>query len=302
MGISAAVYGLVAAAAWGFSDVSAAIVTRRIGSRTTTGIIVPLSCVLIVALFLLAGGSPPDDLGALAGSMVLGAGGASIYFLAYAAFRAGPISIVGPILSAAGGVTVVLSIVFLNERPSELSLLCALVGTLGVALAGVVLGGTARVTVSGPGIPYALMALVVAGTLPIFVSLVVREQDWLTALTFARITNAAIVIAVLFVIRTIRRRAPARPEASAESGDRPRFGRQTVGLLLAITILEVVAITCFFAGVAVGPTWLVALTSSFGPLVVVAGGLLLFRERPRPMQWAGVAMVLVSAIVLSVRP
>jgi drug/metabolite transporter (DMT)-like permease len=73
-------------------------------------------------------------------------------------------------------------------------------------------------------------------------------------------------------------------------------------MLLVISTLEIVAVCCFFAGIAVGPTWLISLTSSFGPLVVVGGGLLLFRERPRRVQWAGVAMVLASAIVLSVRP
>ena len=207
-------------------------------------------------------------------------------------------------MSAAGGVTVVLSMLLLNERPSALSLVCALVGTLGVMLAGVVLGGAARVRLSGPGIPFALAALVIAGVLPIVATLVVREEEWLTALTFARITNAAIVIAVLLVLRAARRRRAALPDP-AGPGDRPlrrHVNRQTVGLLLAISVLEVVAVSAFFAGIAVGPTWLVALTSSFGPLVVVAGGLLLFRERPRALQWAGVAMVLVSAIVLSVRP
>jgi drug/metabolite transporter (DMT)-like permease len=301
MSIGAGIYGLAAAVAWGFSDVSAAIVTRRIGSRTTTGIIVPISCVLLVALFVIAGGTPPQDLGALAGSIVLGTGGACIYFLAYAAFRAGPVTIVGPLLSGAGGLTVILSIVFLGERPSAFSLVAALVGSIGVVLAGIVLGGAARFRASGPGIPFALGALVIAGALPIVVSLVVRDEHWLTALTFARITNAAVVISALIVLRFFRARRRASADVPPAPAPVPRFSRQTVALLLAISALEVVAVSSFFAGVAVGPTWLVGLTSSFGPLVVVAGGLLLFHERPRPVQWAGVTMVLVSALALAVR-
>jgi drug/metabolite transporter (DMT)-like permease len=297
MGLDAAILGFAAAGAWGISDVSATVVSRRIGSRATTGLIVPISCVLLVSVFVLAGGAPPADLRSLAGSMLLGLGGASLYFLAYAAFRAGPITIVGPILSASGGLTVLLSIIFLNERPSPLSLVCAVVATLGVVLAGVVIGGTTRVRLSGPGIAYALVALVIASAITIVASLLVREESWLTALTFARITNAAIVLAVLLILRWRR-----RVTAQQADGLRPKLTRQTTGLVLLISTLEIVAVACFFAGIAIGPTWLVGLTSSFGPLVVVAAGLALFRERPAPVQWAGVAMVLASAIVLSVRP
>jgi drug/metabolite transporter (DMT)-like permease len=50
----------------------------------------------------------------------------------------------------------------------------------------------------------------------------------------------------------------------------------------------------------VGPTWLVALTGSFAPLVGIIGGLTLFHERPRRLQWVGVAMVLGSGVLLAI--
>src|SRR5260221_14560210 len=97
MSIDGALYGLGAAAAWGFSDVGATIVSRRVGSTRTTGMVVGFSCLLLVIVFVVAGAPLPADRSALLGSLVLGLGGASIYFTAYAALRRGPPKIRRPV-------------------------------------------------------------------------------------------------------------------------------------------------------------------------------------------------------------
>lgn len=305
MSVEGGLLGLGAAAAWGFADVGATIASRRVGSTRTTGVIVPVSAALLIGTFLIMGAQLPADPATLLGSAALGLFGSVIYFTAFAALRAGPITLVGPILGAFGGVTVLFAILFLGEEPSPLNLLAAVGATVGVVLAGIAIGSTGRLRVLGPGVRYALIALLVASGQPIIASLVIEHAGWLPALTVARSTNAAIVVVVLFVIgrrRQLRERARgSRDAVDPTSVALTGAGRRTIAILLAASAVEFIAVACFFAGLAAGPTWLVGLTSSFAPLIVIGAGLWLFRERPRPLQWAGIALVLVSTVFLASR-
>jgi drug/metabolite transporter (DMT)-like permease len=318
--------GLGAAAAWGIADMCATMASRRVGSVRTTAFVVPVSATILISLFLLSGAVLPPDPRVLLGSVVVGAFGSALYFIGYAAFRAGPISVVSPIFSAAGGLTVILAIVVLGERPSPLNLVAAGVATIGVILAAVVrTEGRTRPSLAGPGVRYALVVLVIGGILPIITSIVVRDAGWLPALTTARIANMAFVALTLVAIGQFRRRRDRRgadpasavfvepglvpiaveqPAASAPdltSVPIRELGRPTLGLLVAVGAIEAFALACFYAGLEIGPTWLVGLASSFGPLIVVSGGVLFLGERPRRAQWAGVTMILASVIVLAVR-
>jgi drug/metabolite transporter (DMT)-like permease len=305
----AGLLGLGAAAAWGVADMGASLATRRVGAARTTAVVVPLSSVALVALFVLSGTPVPADLSILLGSVLVGAIASVAYFVGYAAFRAGPVSIVAPILSAGGGLTVLLAIAFLGERPSVLNLVAAAIATGGVALAAFVRHqDSGRVSFSGPGVRFALVVLVIGGIMPIISSLVIRQAGWLPALTTARISNTVVVLTALVVVSALAARRALRPGVAAlvveqdpTSMPLRLVGRPTLLLLVGIAAAEVIAVTCFYAGISIGPTWLVGLTSSFGPLIVISGGVLLFRERPRRTQWAGVAMIFASVIVLAAR-
>jgi hypothetical protein len=179
--------------------------------------------VLLVSVFVLAGGAPPADLRSLAGSMLLGLGGASLYFLAYAAFRAGPIHhrrADPERLGWAHGPP-------LDHLPQRATVAAEprvrRVATLGVVLAGVVIGGHDASPTVGAG--YRLRPRRTRHRereSPSWRASWFREESWLTALTFARITNAAIVLAVLLILRWRRRvTAPqARgPSCEADAAD-----------------------------------------------------------------------------------
>src|SRR5262249_18497292 len=138
------------------------------------------------------------------------------YFLGYAAFRAGPVSVVAPILSASGGLTVILAMVFLGERPTPLNLLAAGVATAGVVLAAFVRhAGRSRVSFSGPGVRFALVVLVIGGIMPIISSIVIRQAGWLPALTTARVSNTIVVLAAFTLIGALRARRAVPSEAQA---------------------------------------------------------------------------------------
>lgn len=300
----AALFGLGAAAVGGLGDLGGAIATRRVGSTRTTGVVVPATCLIIVTIFLATGALVPTDPAVLLGSVLSGLLGSVVYFSAFAALRAGPITVVVPIIFAYGGLTVFFSIVFLNEQPSTWNVIAAIVATIGVALTGIVVGGSHNVRVVSRGVGYALVALMGIALIAIVGTLVVRQVGWLPSFTVARVTNTIIVISALVALgRWRRRRETSRgtPEpVDATSVPLQRAGRRVLGLLLVLAALDVVGVSLFLAGLQVGPTWLVALTSSFAPLVGIIGGLTLFRERPQPLQWLGIGLVLGSALILAI--
>jgi drug/metabolite transporter (DMT)-like permease len=280
------------------------VASRRVGSTRAPGVIVPTTALLIVAIFLASRASLPAEPIAFLGAMLSGLLGSLLYFAVYAALRAGPISLVIPIIFAYGGLTVLLSMLLLNEQPSALNLLAALVATCGIVLSGVVLGGTSRVRLVGRGVAAALMAVVLAASISILATVVVRQTGWVPFAVVARVTNAISVVAVLLVLAERRRRRELErgsPDAvDATSVPLRQAGWRIILLLFVLAALDVATVSLWLAGLQVGPTWLVALTGSFAPLVGILGGLTLFHERPRRLQWAGVAMVLGSGVLLAV--
>ena len=87
------------------------------------------------------------------------------------------------------------------------------------------------------------------------------------------------------------------------SGPAPRTARspdrRAVGLVVAAGLLDIAGFIVFAVGLQVSETWLIGITSSFGPVVAVAVGVLVFGERPRPVQWLGLAFVLASVFLIA---
>ena len=88
--------------------------------------------------------------------------------------------------------------------------------------------------------------------------------------------------------------APAPATPLARSPD-----RRVLGLVVAAGLLDVGGFVAFAVGLQVSETWLVGITSSFGPVVAVAIGVAVFGERPRPVQWLGLAFVLASVFLIA---
>ena len=63
-------------------------------------------------------------------------------------------------------------------------------------------------------------------------------------------------------------------------------------------VLDVVGLVSFAYGLEVAETWLVGLASSFGPAVTIVVAVAFLGERLRPVQWVGLAGVLVGMIAI----
>jgi drug/metabolite transporter (DMT)-like permease len=285
--------GLTAALVWGTTDVVATLASRRVGSLVATAGTQIVSLAAIALLVLVTGTRLPDDPSVIATALASGVISATAYLAFFTALRHGPITIVSPVVSMYGGLTVVLSVLLLGEALAPLQAVGVVVATSGVVLAAVAFdGGIRRARLVGPGVAYAMVALVAFAAVTIILSGPIRSAGWLPIMLLARIANAGTVWVILGVTRVAR-----RPGAS--TSPRRSLDRRAIGLLVAAGLLDTAGFVAFAAGLQVSETWLIGITSSFGPVVAVAVGVLLFGERPRPIQWLGLGFVAASVFFIA---
>ena len=285
--------GLMAALVWGTTDVVATLASRSVGSLAATAGMVLTSVVTLALLVLVTGTRLPEDPSVAVTALASGAISALAYLAFFTALRHGPITVVSPVVSLYGGLTVVLSILLLGEQLARLQAVGVVVATCGVVLAAVAFDqGIRSARPIGPGVAYALIALVAFAAVTILLSGPIRAAGWLPIMLLSRIANASVGWVILGATRVVRRRAVA-------ASPRRRFDRRAAGLVVAAGLLDTAAFVAFAVGLQVSETWLVGITSSFGPVVAVAFGVLMFDERPRRIQWLGLVFVAASVFLIA---
>ena len=320
--------GLFAAGMWGTLDVLVAFAGRRVGGVASAAGVVGTSCLLVVGYGLATGVGPPTDPRAFAFAVAAGAISSVGFATFYTALRLGPVSIVSPTAAVYGGFASLLAVILLGERPAPVQALGGVAATVGIALAWISLQrGAGRPRFAGPGIPFALVSLVAWSVSIVVLAVPIREVGWLSASMAARPANALILLGVLWVVRRrgtgVGDMPPLAPEPQvpidiATVGDEARGPRDTAGsrarrdritarlgrhpysILVVAGFLETGGFVAFAYGLQVAAAWLVSLASSLGPLVTVSAGVLLFAERPRPVQWLGIGLVLAGVGLVAV--
>lgn len=282
-------YGLAAAAAWGTTDILAAVAARRIGGLVTAGLVQATSLAGLVGFSLATTGrvevAAPDPLLAVA----VGAIAAVSYLTFYVALRLGPVAVVSPVGSAYGAVAVILAVLLLGERPSATQALGVAVVTAGVLAIGVVRDEPGRpVRLVGPGVPFVIVALLAWGLMTVGIATLVRDAPLLPVLLVVRATAAAIVWSLL-AGRAIARRAVPRGAAGGAPAGGASAGlvRARVGLALVAGLTDIAGYVAYATGLRDSPAWLVGLTSSFGPAVAFLFAVVFLGDRLRPLQWLG---------------
>ncbi len=290
--------GLGAALSWGTLDVFSALASRRVGSlRVTTGMQV-VGAALIWVLALGRGVAFPSDPAVLLGGSLVGLAGAGAYLAYFTGLRIGPIAVVSGMVAAYGGLTVVLAVLFRGESLTPLQALGATIATVGVILTGVAFGGGLHgIRFAGPGVVFAIVALVLFAVMTIGTDIVIERTGWIEILLVSRSANAIISVVVLVVAMTTVRRLAA-PLLQGEEADGGRFDKRVVAAVGLAGLLDVLGLMSFAYGLEVAETWLVGLASSFGPAVTIIVAVAFLGERLKPIQWVGLAGVLVGMIAI----
>jgi drug/metabolite transporter (DMT)-like permease len=217
-----------------------------------------------------------------------------------------------------GGLGALLAVVFLGESLGTAQAAGALAATVGIAFVGVSIPpGASRPRFTGPGVPFALAALVAWSVSTVVFASAIREVGWLSATMAARPANVIILLVMLAVVRRRGARTedlpPLAPEpepvidiAATPAASRPgaRLSRTLSAhpyrILLIGGVCESIGFASFAYGLQVAPAWLVALASSLGPMVTIAAGVALFGERPRAIQWTGIALVFAGIALVAI--
>jgi drug/metabolite transporter (DMT)-like permease len=293
--------GLGAALAWGLTDVAGALAGRLAGSlRVLAGTqLVGFAILVTIALIgLLAGRpAPAPEPGWLSVAAICGILAMIAYLAFFTALRIGPISIVSPTVAAYGGLTVVLAVVIRGETLAPIEIVGAIVATGGVMAVGFVVPEGGRFPrVRGPGVAFALVALVSFAVLTIILADPIRQVGWLPTMLVSRSTNVAAGLTLLAIALIARPRLMDAFVRTAD-GTPPRV-RAAVGLMVAAGALDTAGLISFAIGLEIAPVWLVGLSSSLGPVVAVLYAVWFLEERPRPIQWAGLIAIGVGILLV----
>jgi drug/metabolite transporter (DMT)-like permease len=290
-------FGLGAAVTWGSADYVAAIAGRRIGShRVVLGFHVIAT--IILALLVLGSGSLEGVTGAdVAFFVLVGAIGWTGYACFYRALSIGPISVLSPIVSGYAMVTLLLAIILLDERLGFAAACAVVVSVIGIVLASSGLRhiweAARRADFSLPsaqsqrldarGLLFALAAMVLIGAFVLGVSVKADDLGWLVPVFLARLFSTVFVFASL--IRSGGWRFPDRS---------PRV----IGALGALALLDTAGYISFNLGTERSDTAIVAAASAPYAVIPVVAGVLFFHERPTPVEWAGVGLVIAGLVLL----
>ena len=298
------IIALAAALSWGLADFMGAVSTRRVGLLLTMCIsqVVTLAVLGIAAATI--GGSglhlPSGDLAALVLSGILGA---AAYAGFYRALQIGPVSLVSPIFSAYAVITVLLA-VLLGQETLAASAAAGVVLTIG----GVVLAsasgpaqpgqpqpGSARPGQAHPGqghpgrrtgIWLALASMVCWGVTTYILGRSAERLGWFVPVAASRVVTFAILLAVTAIAALGRRVHRPRP------GD--------LALPAVAGLFDVLAFLAYTRASQGGSVSVAAAASACFPLIVIAGGVLVFGERLRKVQVLGVGLTIAGLLVLGV--
>jgi drug/metabolite transporter (DMT)-like permease len=277
-------FGLGAAVTWGSADYVAAIAGRRIGShRVVLGFHV-VATVLLALLVLGSGSFEGVTTQDVAFFVLVGAIGWTGYACFYRALAIGPISVLSPIVSGYAMVTLLLAIVFLGERLGLAAGIAVIVSVIGIVLASQGLRHIFRVEwVDAHGLLFALAAMVLIGAFVLGVSVKADELGWLVPVFLARLFSTIFVAGSL-----IRGGAWKFPDRS------PRV----LWAIVALALLDTAGYISFNLGTEHADTAIVAAASAPYAVIPVVAGVLFFHERPTPVEWAGVGLVIAGLVLL----
>jgi drug/metabolite transporter (DMT)-like permease len=288
--------GLGAALSWGTMDIASALASRRLGSLKVTAGIQVVGAVLVGLLAIARGVALPADPVLLGAAALIGIIGAGAYLSYFTGLRIGPISLVSGVVAAYGGLVVVLAVVIRDESLTPVQILGAGLATLGVVLTAVAFDGGIRATrLAGPGVVFAVVALILFAVMTVGAAEAIEQSGWLEVLLVSRIVNAVVSVGAVVVLSALAIPRFAAVLQVDTIGDGPR----SWGMVVIGAVLDVTGLIVFSIGLEEAETWLVGLVSSFGPAFTILIAVAFLGERLKSAQWLGLAGVALGMILIA---
>lgn len=271
---------------WGLADYTAAVASRMTGAfRVVFGFHV-FACAALAVLVVSTGaldGFDPADLWKFAW---VGGLGALSYVTFYKALEIGPISILSPIVSAYAAVSLVLAVIVLGESLTAGQLAAVAVVMVGVLLASADLRQVHAVERrQALGLVLALVTVVAIGAFVFGNAYYALDYGWLVPIFLSR--GFATVFLLGLSLRSGGWRLPERsPKLLAR-----------IAMLAAV---DTGGYVTFNLGAERADTSIVSAASAPYAVIPIVAGVLLFHERPAPIQWLGIGSVIGGVVLLGI--
>jgi drug/metabolite transporter (DMT)-like permease len=277
-------YGLIAAIGWGISSVAATHAARRMG--TLVALLASQVTGTIVLAVVLAAIHP--HLLALPGAAVLGLAGAGFLSLVgwltyYRALEYGPVGIVSGTAATYGGVTALLAMLVLGEPLGVYGGLGDALAVAGVATAAMRV--TSRRRRPWPGLTLALASAATYGTGAFCLGMYAAAAGWLVSALMVYIISVTVLLAAVIC-----------------KHKRPEGGMGAAVWAITAGLTEAAALVAFARGGQAGQIAITAAVSSTYPVIPLAAGLLMFRERLSALQVFGICVAVTGLTLVSMSP
>ena len=286
--VQSVLFGLAFAIGIGIADVISAGLTRTLGVLRTVFTLQMLGVAGMSVFALVTGqleGLEASDVISMAGLTVL----VMFFYLGfYKALQLGPIALVGPIVAAHSAVVVVLAVVFLGEKISQWQLVAIGAIVAGVAMASIDVNAIrSGRNLIGLGVALAIVVSIAAGFWQFAIAAFSREIGWFAPVFFTRL----FMVGLLTPVVVIRRERPWRG-----------LNRKLAIAVAAVAVLETLSLLAFTRGSEIGIVSIVAAASTAYPVIPIIGGIVLFKERLAAIQFAGLFVVTLGLLGLTLLP
>ena len=286
--VQSVLFGLAFAIGIGIADVISAGLTRTLGVLRTVFTLQMLGVAGMSVFALVTGqleGLETSDVISMAGLTVL----VMFFYLGfYKALQLGPIALVGPIVAAHSAVVVVLAVVFLGEKISQWQLVAIGAIVAGVAMASIDVNAIrSGRNLIGLGVALAIVVSIAAGFWQFAIAAFSREIGWFAPVFFTRL----FMVGLLTPVVAVRRERPWRG-----------LNRKLAIAVAAVAALETLSLLAFTRGSEIGIVSIVAAASTAYPVIPIIGGIVLFKERLAAIQFAGLFVVTLGLLGLTLLP
>jgi drug/metabolite transporter (DMT)-like permease len=144
------------------------------------------------------------------------------------------------------------------------------------------------------GVPYALAAMLAWGVATYVLARSAKHLGWFVPVAVSRVVTLAVLVVAAAAAALGRRARQGRPAPAA-------VPPAALALPAVAGLLDVLAFLAFARAGQVGSVAVAAAASACFPLIVIAGGVLVFKERPRTVQFVGAGLTIAGLLVLGLR-
>ncbi len=278
-------FGIIAMIGWGFADFFAAMAARKTSVVKTLVWSQIIGTAMLIFIFPLFFKIPAVSF-TLVILILISAFLNIIALLAfYKGMQIGNVSVISPISSAYAAVTVILSLVFLNEKLNALQAAGVSLAILGTILASFKLHGLMRLKPENiaRGVGYGLIAMLGWGIAFVFIDILIENLGWFFP---PLLIKAAGIFYILSYAGTAKKSIS--------------FPKNAALLVALIGILETIGFLSIGAGMSFEQTSIVVPVSSTYALMTVILAQTFFRETIELNQKIGIAAVLLGLVLLSI--